>query len=67
MVDIVDHLIPPVVQVEKTSSGGLSLYFPGKEVSKESLIIGALETAFWDMVILDKLTLFHPLNKINIF
>jgi hypothetical protein len=48
----VDHLISPVAEpeTEKSKSGGYSMFFPGKEVSKESLIIGALETAFWDMV-----------------
>ncbi|XP_059488514.1 protein phosphatase 1H [Neocloeon triangulifer] len=50
LVDIIDHLIPPVAQMEsKSSTGGLAFFFPGKEVSKESLIIGALESAFWDM------------------
>ncbi|XP_065351032.1 protein phosphatase 1H [Cloeon dipterum] len=49
LVDIIDHLIPPVVQMEKSSRSGLSFFFPGKEVSKESLITGALESAFWDM------------------
>ena len=30
-------------------SGGGAMWFPARDISAESLIIGALEAAFWEM------------------
>ncbi|XP_066997041.1 protein phosphatase 1H isoform X1 [Anabrus simplex] len=54
LVDVVDHLLPPLEGVPAhniagTSRHGAALWYPEKEVSKDSLIIGALESSFWDM------------------
>ncbi|XP_071442574.1 protein phosphatase 1H [Hetaerina americana] len=54
LVDIIDHLLPPLDDVadhqfESSAKGGVSLWFPEKNISKESLITGALEASFWEM------------------
>ena len=54
MIDVIDHLFPAfdnyINHIERESSKGVAMWFPEKEVSKDSLIIGALESAFWEMV-----------------
>ncbi|KAF4525190.1 hypothetical protein B566_EDAN008295 [Ephemera danica] len=53
LMDVLDILLPPLsdnmVPVESSAKGGVSLFFPEKEVSPDSVITGALEAAFWDM------------------
>lgn len=52
--DVIDHLLPPLegyMQLEASTKSGSAYFIPEKEVTNESLIIGALESAFWDMVI----------------
>ncbi|XP_046405295.1 protein phosphatase 1H [Ischnura elegans] len=54
LVDIIDHLLPPLDEVadhhfEASTKGGVSMWFPEKAPSVESLIIGALEASFWEM------------------
>ncbi|CAG2064306.1 unnamed protein product, partial [Timema podura] len=54
LVDVLDHLLPPLegctsATVERVARRGIALWFPEKEISIESLIVGALESAFWDM------------------
>lgn len=52
--DVIDHLLPPLesyVQLEASAKHGTAFFIPEKAVDNEALIIGALESAFWDMVI----------------
>lgn len=52
--DVIDHLLPPLegyIQLEASAKSGAAYFIPEKEVTNEALIIGALESAFWDMVI----------------
>lgn len=54
LIDIIDHLLPPLDEMpehfmEKSTRKGTCMWFPAKEVSIESLVIGALESSFWDM------------------
>lgn len=52
LVDIIDHLLPALegyVPMESTTRHGVSFFIPEKEITNDSLIIGALESAFWDM------------------
>ncbi|KAK7865981.1 hypothetical protein R5R35_009407 [Gryllus longicercus] len=54
LIDVIDHLLPPLDEVpehlmEKSTRRGACMWFPGKDVTQESLIIGALESSFWDM------------------
>jgi len=54
LVDVIDHLLPPLegyMQLEASTKHGTVYFIPEREVTIEELIIGALETAFWDMVI----------------
>ena len=44
---VLKHLIPGSIGY---SSGGGVIWFPTRDISAESLIIGALEAAFWEMV-----------------
>ena len=47
-----NHLVPKsaeAVEVNGASNGSASLWYGAKEVSTESLVIGALESAFWEM------------------
>jgi len=51
---VIDHLLPPLegyMQLEASTKRGAAYFIPEKEVTNEALIIGALESAFWDMVI----------------
>ncbi|XP_069693404.1 protein phosphatase 1H [Periplaneta americana] len=47
LVDVIDHLLPPV-DGDVINRRGTTLYVE-KEVTNDSLIMGALESAFWDM------------------
>ncbi|KDR09707.1 hypothetical protein L798_15637, partial [Zootermopsis nevadensis] len=52
LVDVIDHLLPPLegyIQLEASAKSGAAYFIPEKEVTNEALIIGALESAFWDM------------------
>ena len=47
-----NHLVPKsaeAIDVGATNGAHRTLWYPTKEVSQESLIIGALEAAFWEM------------------
>ena len=49
-----NHLVPKSAEaIDVGSTNGAShrpmMWYPAKEVSVESLIIGALESAFWEM------------------
>ena len=48
---MLQHLIPYAVDSDICSSvsGGGAMWFPARDISAESLIIGALEAAFWEM------------------
>ena len=48
---VLQHLIPYAVDSDICSSvsGGGAMWFPARDISAESLIIGALEAAFWEM------------------
>lgn len=52
--DVIQHLLPQSSSVPETSSptNGRSqlLWFPEKEISMESFVVGALESTFYDMV-----------------
>jgi len=53
-VDVIDHLLPPLegyMHLDASTKHGATYFIPEREVTIEELIIGALETAFWDMVI----------------
>lgn len=52
--DVIDHLLPPLesyMQLETSTKHGTAFFIPEKAVDNEALIIGALESAFGDMVI----------------
>jgi hypothetical protein len=54
LVDVIDHLLPPLegyMQLEASAKHGSAFFIPEKAVDNEALIIGALESSFWDMVI----------------
>jgi hypothetical protein len=54
LVDVIDHLLPPLegyMHLEASTKHGPAYFIPEREVTIEELIIGALESAFWDMVI----------------
>jgi len=44
---VLKHLIPGN---RGYSGGGGAIWYPARDISSESLIIGALEAAFWEMV-----------------
>ena len=48
-----NHLVPEhqtgAFEANGGTNGGHSMWFPAREASTESLIIGALEAAFWEM------------------
>jgi hypothetical protein len=44
---VLRHLIPGS---RGHTSGGGAMWFPARDISTESLIVGALEAAFWEMV-----------------
>ena len=47
-----NHLVPKsaeATEINGSSSNGSSLWYSTKEISTESLVIGALESAFWEM------------------
>ena len=48
-----NHLVPEQqtssFEANGGSNGGHSMWYPARETSTESLIIGALESAFWEM------------------
>ena len=47
-----NHLVPKSAEAiddGATNGAHRTLWYPTKEVSQESLIIGALEAAFWEM------------------
>lgn len=45
-----NHLVPDKDSYEASNGrNGASLWYPARELSSESLIIGALESAFWEM------------------
>lgn len=51
--DVIDHLLPPLegyMQLEASTKSGAAYFIPEKEVTNDTLIVGALESAFWDMV-----------------
>jgi len=53
-VDVIDHLLPPLegyMHLAASTKHGAAYFIPEREVTIEELIIGALETAFLDMVI----------------
>jgi hypothetical protein len=54
---VLRHLIPG----NRGHTGGGVIWFPTRDISTESLIVGALEAAFWEMV---KLT-FSYLNYLS--
>ena len=52
--DVIDHLLPPLegyMHLDASTKHGAAYFIPDGEVTIEELITGALETAFWDMVI----------------
>ena len=48
-----NHLVPEhqtgAFEANGGTNGGHSMWYPAREASTESLIIGALEAAFWEM------------------
>ena len=45
-----NHLVPESNAFEANGNNhGASMWYPARELSTESLIIGALESAFWEM------------------
>ena len=48
-----NHLVPEhhsnSFEANGSSNGGHTMWYPAREASAESLIIGALESAFWEM------------------
>lgn len=51
LMDVIHHLLPSAENLETTHNGrNQVLWFPEREISVESFVVGALESAFYEMV-----------------
>ena len=52
--DVIHHLLPAAETNENVQNGrNQVLWFPEREISVESFVVGALEAAFHEMVTID--------------
>lgn len=58
--DVIHHLLPPSETNESVLNGrNQVLWFPEREISVESFVVGALEATFHEMVIICRIVKFN--------